>query len=253
MESGIYQILNKINGKSYVGSSYLTKKRIKEHRFQLLKNKHHSIKLQRSTNKYGIENFEFNVIEYCDRDKLIEREQYWIDLLNSCKFGYNMRQIADSNLGLKRTAETRAKISASHMGKKRSAEHKANISAAKSGINHNFYGKKFSKEHKANISAAKKGVRHSEETKRKISAAISGVNNPLYGKKFSEEHKRKISASRKNKGLGEKNPAAKLTKKQVKEIRKLYFNITQTELGQIYDVSRGTIGSIINNKTWIGV
>jgi hypothetical protein len=41
--------------------------------------------LQNAWNKYGEDNFYFSVLELVpDKDKLIEREQYWIDKLNAC-------------------------------------------------------------------------------------------------------------------------------------------------------------------------
>jgi hypothetical protein len=51
---------------------------------------------------------------------------------------------------------------------------------------------------------------------------------------------------------GEKHPMAKLTLKEVVEIRKLYrlgkFN--QSELGTMFGVSRVNVGYIIKNKLW---
>ena len=46
--------------------------------------------------KYGYSNFELEILEYCDPENLIKREQYYIDLL---KPEYNILKIAGSRLG----------------------------------------------------------------------------------------------------------------------------------------------------------
>jgi hypothetical protein len=40
--------------------------------------------------KNGVENFSFEIVEKCDRDKLNEREAHWIAFYRSQEFGYNM-------------------------------------------------------------------------------------------------------------------------------------------------------------------
>lgn len=47
------------------------------------------LKLYRAFNKYGIENFNFEVIEEVDNNKLDEREIYWIEYYDSYYEGYN--------------------------------------------------------------------------------------------------------------------------------------------------------------------
>jgi hypothetical protein len=59
------------------------------HLTNLQKNKHHSYKLQNSWNKHGEESFKFEIIEQCNRDHILHREQYWIDYYDSFKNGYN--------------------------------------------------------------------------------------------------------------------------------------------------------------------
>jgi hypothetical protein len=54
---GVYCIKNTITNKVYIGSSLNIKSRLKTHIFSLKNNKHHSLKLQRSYNKYGKDNF----------------------------------------------------------------------------------------------------------------------------------------------------------------------------------------------------
>ena len=61
MGCGIYKITNNINNKFYIGSSKNITKRFKEHKWRLKNNKHPNNKLQNSWNKYGEENFKFEV------------------------------------------------------------------------------------------------------------------------------------------------------------------------------------------------
>ena len=53
--SGIYKIQNKNTGKCYVGSAVNIDRRKKKHFLELRNGIHHSLKLQRSYNKHGID------------------------------------------------------------------------------------------------------------------------------------------------------------------------------------------------------
>ena len=90
MESGIYKIKNKINGKTYVGQSKNVKSRIYQHKKQLKENKHYNSYLQSSFNKHGFDSFEFESIERCEESSLNEREVFWIKHLDSFNSGYNL-------------------------------------------------------------------------------------------------------------------------------------------------------------------
>lgn len=102
--SGIYRIINLENDKSYVGSAVNIANRWRRHKNDLKKNKHHSILLQRSFNKYGIDKFKIEILEECCLEKLIEKEQYYIDYYNP---EYNICKIAGSTLGRKESEELR--------------------------------------------------------------------------------------------------------------------------------------------------
>lgn len=112
MKSGIYKILNTITEKFYIGSAINLKIRIKGHKYKLRHNKHCNALLQASWNLHGEEAFEFEVLEYCDKEKLIEKEQYWLDLTQCYDkiYGYNINKIANSRLGIKHTEETKLKF-----------------------------------------------------------------------------------------------------------------------------------------------
>ena len=112
-KSGIYKILNKVNGKFYIGSAVKFDMRWAQHKSKLKLNEHPNKYLQSSFNKHGLENFKFVKLEYCYKEKLIEREQYWIDTLKSCdrEIGYNARTTASSNVGIKCSEETKKLLS----------------------------------------------------------------------------------------------------------------------------------------------
>lgn len=110
LKNGIYKIINIQNNKFYIGScsskTYLYE-RLKHHQQDLLLNKHHNKYLQNAYNKYGIDNFYYEIIEICSPVDCINREQYWIDLL---KPHYNLLKKAGSSLGRIVSKETGQKI-----------------------------------------------------------------------------------------------------------------------------------------------
>lgn len=132
MKSGIYTITNLINNKIYVGQSNDIKDRNYEHRYQLRKGIHGNPFLQKSVNKYGFENFSFEVLEYCEEEFLCSQENYWCNMLgtHNSQYGYNLRpthpecrckmtnehreKIRQANLGHKVSEETRRKIGESN-------------------------------------------------------------------------------------------------------------------------------------------
>jgi group I intron endonuclease len=105
---------------------------------------------------YGHSNFSLEILEYCEPENAVSREQYYIDLL---KPKYNILPTAGSSLGFKHSKESLLKIS-----------------EANKGENHPFFGKT-----------------HTEESLAKLSEAKKGVNHPLFGKTASEETRAKMS------------------------------------------------------------
>ena len=69
--------------------------------------------ISRALIKYGYSNFILEILEYCDVSALLEREQYYLDLL---KPAYNIAKIAGSTLGVPKSALTKAKISEALQG-----------------------------------------------------------------------------------------------------------------------------------------
>lgn len=110
---GIYCIVNKENGKRYVGKSKNIYKRMHQHRYDLIKgrSRNENNYLSASFIKYGIENFLYEVLEVCSIESCCERELYWMDYFdtNNKDKGYNIRR--DSSSGMITSKETSDKIS----------------------------------------------------------------------------------------------------------------------------------------------
>lgn len=81
---GIYKITKKQNGKSYIGQSNNIDRRFSEHKTKT------DLAIDIAIHKYGIDAFNFEIIEECSLEKLDEREIYWIAYYDTYKgFGYN--------------------------------------------------------------------------------------------------------------------------------------------------------------------
>ena len=84
---GIYKITKKSNGKSYIGQSNDIKRRINEHQAKS------DLVIDQAIQKYGINAFDYEVLEECSLKELDEREKYWIQYFNTYKgFGYNCNE-----------------------------------------------------------------------------------------------------------------------------------------------------------------
>lgn len=118
--SGIYIIVSHESRKVYVGSTTQGfGVRWSSHRSCLRRGIHHNPHLQAAWNKYGVGDFECIVCEYVDDpDKIIEREQYWLDWHRMQAEVYNVGAIAAAPmLGRPRSEETRRKISRAKKGR----------------------------------------------------------------------------------------------------------------------------------------
>ena len=147
---GIYLIKNTINDKIYVGSSDDIDNRWRNHKTFLANNNHHSIHLQNAWQKYGERAFIFEIIELIsDKERLLEREQYYLDLYCSYEQenGYNISKFSFSPM----------------KGRKHTEETKKHLSINNSGDKHWAYGKHLSEEHKNKISSIKRKISKEQE------------------------------------------------------------------------------------------
>ncbi len=138
MKSGVYIITNLLDNFYYIGSSKNVYRRLREHKNALIKNKHENDKVQNAVNKYGIDNFTFEVLEYHDEKYMVSMEQWWMNMLQVAnrKYGYNIRPVAGSGKGFSkeehsqygkhRSDITKEKLRIAHTGKKMTKEHRIN-------------------------------------------------------------------------------------------------------------------------------
>ncbi len=121
MTAGVYIIICKSNNRYYVGSSVNIETRFKIHKTHLNTKKHANKHLQRSWNKYGKENFHFEIICECGKtDTLIFEQQaldFIFDSLNRKEI-FNISQHAQAPWkGTTLSKSTRLKISKSLSGR----------------------------------------------------------------------------------------------------------------------------------------
>ena len=91
-KTGIYKITNLTNGMCYVGQAVDIAERWRQHIKRGIgaeaptKNK-----LYPAMEKYGVENFTFEVIEECLPNELNQKEDYWQDYFHAKDFGYSIK------------------------------------------------------------------------------------------------------------------------------------------------------------------
>ena len=84
----IYKITNLINNKIYIGKTVQSlEKRFSEHCSERIRSPQRP--LYAAMNKYGIEHFVIELLEETSNELINEREIYWIETLQSFKYGYN--------------------------------------------------------------------------------------------------------------------------------------------------------------------
>lgn len=209
----IYKVTNKINGKAYIGQTTKSlEQRMSCHVSKALHNKNNSY-FHNAIKKYGIENFDLEIISKCSSFKLLNSmEIFYIDYYDTFNNGYNLIL---GGCGL--SAEARKKLSMSLIGKKVGFKHteetKRRMSEIKTGKNHPNYGKHPSAETRRKMSESQMGKKNHNygkktpfEIRRKISKANSGKNSYLFGKHLSDETKKKLSIARIGKYTGKDGP-----------------------------------------------
>ena len=88
--TGIYRLTNTINNMSYIGQAANISDRWKQHIKCGLGIDTPNSLLYKGMLTNGVENFKFEIIKTCSRDKLNEREKYWINFYKTEEYGYNM-------------------------------------------------------------------------------------------------------------------------------------------------------------------
>lgn len=181
-DCGIYRITNTVNGKFYVGSSINMRYRQYTHLSGLRNGKHDNNYLQCAFNKHGEQSFFFEVLEKCDDDVLLEREQWYLDTLSPADraIGYNLNAQAT---GGNSSPESKAKRRQTMAAKKAA------------GYIPHWTGRRHTEESKRLIGLHKKGKTveelYGEEKGRELRRLNSrtGSTNPMYGSaRFGEKN-----------------------------------------------------------------
>lgn len=136
---GIYGVVNKVNGKTYVGQTgerFL--RRYWHHQWKLRDGSHDNCHLQKAWNKYGEDNFDFIVIEVVNDTALLdELEIKYIDQYKKNDKSYNMLLGGGGRRGFPISENAKKMIgdkNRQHMlGKKHSEETKRKMSQIRSG------------------------------------------------------------------------------------------------------------------------
>lgn len=187
----IYLIVNKVNGKTYIGQRKSSKEWYDDNYMES------GIRLGLAKKKYGIENFEKFLVQYCySKEETDKAEKFWIaEYRSRGKAEYNIANGGDGGYTGPCSEETRRKRSESmkgkNKGKKMSEEARKKLSESlkgytpwnkgKTGIFSESALQKIGEAHKGKP-AHNKGKHHTEEAKRKMSEARKGISPANKGK-----------------------------------------------------------------------
>lgn len=271
----MYIVTNMANGHQYVG---VTRGSLEKRKYNHIWNakspqsKRSHLPLARAIRKYGEKLFAWNI--YYDVEDYEAALDLEVSLITELKPKYNLtsggegaagvvrtpewrEKIAVANRGKKRDPEAIARVAAKLRGRKRSAAAIAKLSAAMMGhpvsaiarakIAARQRGRKMPLEHRAKLIAFHTGRKHSqEEIERRIA--------PLRGRKRPPEVGAKISAAK----IGGRHSAetiekirkakARLTPREIEEIRMLSETTTHKDIAMRYNMSRSAITQIINRR-----
>lgn len=278
----IYQLTNRLNGKSYVGQTIQPfDVRLSAH----LRDKTSKLPLHRALRKYGVANFECRILLYADNLKELNfYEQAIIARFNTLSpKGYNCRSGGENSLHIE---STKRKISQMKMGQlawnrgiPMNAASRAKLSAALKG--------------REVWNTGKETGPRSEETKKKIGISTRtrfnageqyGFKNPeVFAKglatrranptsawnkglkmpSHSDEQKQKISdglkrayAEGRREPIGEMMKrgtdvlSAKLTEVDIRFIRSNIGRLTGAAMARMLNVNKTTVCRVITGQTW---
>ena len=240
--SGVYYIQNTGNNLCYIGSSIAINDRIRYHFSDLLRDSHHSSKLQNAFNKYGVDAFVWGICEEVQPDHalLVEKEQDWINELghyNICKVAgsprgttliiseeerkrrsdsakkmvsmltpaqvaYALERALDAKRGVPLTRAHKKKLSDATKGRKLSESH---LDGVRRAIKSRVYTEEEKIKHKEAIkkTLSERTPEQVAEWKKNLSASCKGRPSNMKGVKMSEESRRKMSDFQKGKVLSD--------------------------------------------------
>lgn len=192
----IYKITNKINGKLYIGETKEKnpQKRWKGHIYSIREGRGCPL-LRSAFQKYGEENFTFEVILECRKSERFILEEQKIKELNTLvPNGYNATfgGMGGGFRGKKHSEETKAKMAKATADSYAalSYERKEELRQILINRQNTLPKRKLSEEHKQKIRNYQLGKKLSEETRAKISISLKSMPHAL-----KEETRKKISES----------------------------------------------------------
>lgn len=202
----IYEIVNILNNKKYIGKTKNFLIRKNRHLYELSNNRHHCLHLQRAWNKYGEENFIFNVL-YSDlnEEEAKQKEEEMINQNYENLYNVSKKSGGGDLISYHPNVnDIKSKIS---LGVKRRYEENPHIkqiySEKFSGSGNPMYGKHHTQESKEKMSETRLRKPQTYDDKRR--KEISDLRNETY--KNNPEIKEKISKSLKK--IYDENPSLK--------------------------------------------
>jgi len=131
-KSGVYRWTHRESGKIYIGSSVNIGQRFVSYfSYSWVASQAKYSIICRSLLRYGYSEFSLDILEYCNIENTIKREQFYLDSLNP---EYNILKQAGSRTGSVQSEETKAKIRLSLIGSKRTDITKSKIKESRLGF-----------------------------------------------------------------------------------------------------------------------
>lgn len=248
--AGIYLIRCRANGKVYVGSTMDLSRRKRTHFSAMRRGKHQNPHLQSAVDKYGLSEVSFEVVERVDDvSTLLEREQCWIDVLHATnnRKGFNIRDRASSNAGIRHDLVTRAKISETLSAYLQRPEVSAKMSLVRTGTKR---PEETREKLRAALKSARKALKESPDaiTRMKETKERRRAENPLYG---TSDRQRAAAARSGRANAGGANGMAKTTAEQVLQMREAHASgAAVKDIATLFGMSVKQTRDIVTLRAW---
>ena len=225
-EIGIYKIENLVNSKVYIGQTKENfQRRYWLHRWQLRNGTHDNSYLQRAWNKYGEENFKFEVIEILPKEEIDDREKFWIKKYKDLGICYSIQDGGQPEKIGELSPETRKRIGELNrqrlLGSKLSEETKKKMSRSRKGKHQNRKTNVLTLEQAKEIKQRLVNGEKSTQIAKELNVPYKVINNILSNDAFKTtvcvEGWEEFQQSRKR--------LKRLSEQEIEEIYELYDKI----------------------------